>query len=295
MAGNTDAMVIPIVHVSVLVGAFAIFWFLALFCLLPVGLGRSRSRNRRAAQPMLLPKAGIATGIAAVLWVVFYALIAFGVFDLCQHDLRHERQRDDRHRRVHVAPAAGDDLDRGIGDEADAHAGGDGIGERDRQRRDQRGCGFGHVVPVDVLQALCHQRGDEDQRRRGGIGGHRARQRREEQAQQEQHCHDHRRQPGAAARLHAGGAFDISGDRRGAERGADHRADGVARQCAACVSVDGRSSSSFAWCATAVSVPEVSSMSISRNTSTPVTMAARPMRRRNAIAGRWARWRAAGR
>jgi len=32
--------------------------------------------------PKLLLKAGIATAIAAVLWVGFYILIAFGVFDL---------------------------------------------------------------------------------------------------------------------------------------------------------------------------------------------------------------------
>jgi predicted secreted protein len=82
MAGNTDAAVIPIVHGSVLVGAYAIFWFLALFCLLPVGLGEVDPETGAPLSPMLLRKAAIATVIAAVLWAVFYALIAFGVLEL---------------------------------------------------------------------------------------------------------------------------------------------------------------------------------------------------------------------
>ena len=81
MAGNTDAVVIPIVRGSVLVGAFVIFWFLALFCLLPVGLGEVDPETGAPLQPKLLLKAAIATGIAAVLWLGFYALFLAGVFD----------------------------------------------------------------------------------------------------------------------------------------------------------------------------------------------------------------------
>jgi predicted secreted protein len=82
MAGNTDAAVIPVVHASILVGAYVIFWFLALFCLLPVGLGEVDPETGAPLSPKLLLKAGIATAIAAVLWVVFCVLIAFGVVDL---------------------------------------------------------------------------------------------------------------------------------------------------------------------------------------------------------------------
>lgn len=82
IAGNTDAFVIPIVHWSVLVGAFVIFWFLALFCLLPVGLGEVDPETGAPLKPMLLRKAGIATAIAVVLWVVFYVLILTGVLQL---------------------------------------------------------------------------------------------------------------------------------------------------------------------------------------------------------------------
>jgi predicted secreted protein len=80
--GSSDAVVIPIVHGSVLVGGYVIFWFLALFCLLPVGLGEVDTETGAPLSPMLLRKAAIATVIAAVLWVAFYALIAFGVLDL---------------------------------------------------------------------------------------------------------------------------------------------------------------------------------------------------------------------
>lgn len=82
MAPNTDGTVIGVVHASVLVGAYAIFWFLALFCLLPVGLGEVDAETGAPLSPKLLLKAGIATAIAAALWAAFYILIAFGVFDL---------------------------------------------------------------------------------------------------------------------------------------------------------------------------------------------------------------------
>ncbi len=75
-------MTILIVHWAVLVSAFLIFWFLALFCLLPVGLGDVDPETGAPLNPMLGRKALIATGVAAVLWIVFYALILFGVLDL---------------------------------------------------------------------------------------------------------------------------------------------------------------------------------------------------------------------
>ena len=74
---------IGLVHGVVLVGAFAILWFLALFCLLPVGLGGERDPMSGAPlAPQIGRKALYALGIALVLWGVFYALIAFGILDL---------------------------------------------------------------------------------------------------------------------------------------------------------------------------------------------------------------------
>ena len=75
-------MTILIVHWAVLVSAYAIFWFLALFCLLPVGLGGVDRETGAPLNPQLLKKVGIATLIAIALWVIFYALIALRVFDL---------------------------------------------------------------------------------------------------------------------------------------------------------------------------------------------------------------------
>lgn len=70
------------VHGAVLVSAFAIAWFLALFCLLPVGLGEVDRETGAPKRAHLGRKALIATAIAAVLFAVFYALIAMGVLEL---------------------------------------------------------------------------------------------------------------------------------------------------------------------------------------------------------------------
>jgi predicted secreted protein len=75
--------VIGLIHGVVLFGSFAILWFLSLFCLLPVGLGSERDPDSGAPlSPMLGRKALIATGIAVVLWGMFYALIALKILDL---------------------------------------------------------------------------------------------------------------------------------------------------------------------------------------------------------------------
>ena len=74
---------IGLIHGVVLFATYAILWFLCLFCLLPIGMGAESDPDTGAPlTPMLGRKALIATGIAAVLWVVFYVLIAFKVFDL---------------------------------------------------------------------------------------------------------------------------------------------------------------------------------------------------------------------
>jgi predicted secreted protein len=66
-----------IIHGAILLGSFAIVWFLALFILLPIGL-------REDAEPTLklTTKFLIAFVIAVVAWGVFYGLIHFGVLDV---------------------------------------------------------------------------------------------------------------------------------------------------------------------------------------------------------------------
>jgi len=74
---------IALVHGVVLFGTFAILWFLALFCLLPVGMGSEVDADTGAPlSPRLGLKVMIAGAIAVGLWVVFYALIALKVLDL---------------------------------------------------------------------------------------------------------------------------------------------------------------------------------------------------------------------
>ena len=76
-------MTLPLgIHYVVLFSAYSVLWFLCLFCLLPVGLGAERDESGAALNPMLGRKALIATGMAAVLWVGFYAAIGFGWLEL---------------------------------------------------------------------------------------------------------------------------------------------------------------------------------------------------------------------
>jgi predicted secreted protein len=70
------------VHGAVLLSAFAGFFFLALFCLIPVGLGPVDPETGAPLSPMLGRKVLIALGIAAVLWIAFYLLILFKIVDL---------------------------------------------------------------------------------------------------------------------------------------------------------------------------------------------------------------------
>jgi predicted secreted protein len=66
----------------VLLSAFAGVWFLALFCLLPVGLGEVDRETGAPHSPRLLRKVGWATGIAVPLWLIFYALIVAHILPL---------------------------------------------------------------------------------------------------------------------------------------------------------------------------------------------------------------------
>ncbi|MGC9955213.1 MAG: DUF1467 family protein [Rhizomicrobium sp.] len=70
------------IHGAVLVSAFLILWFLALFCLLPIGLGAVDPETGAPVKPHLMRKAGIATVVAVVLWAVFYALIVTKVLNI---------------------------------------------------------------------------------------------------------------------------------------------------------------------------------------------------------------------
>lgn len=70
------------IHGAVLVSAFAILWFLALFCVLPIGLGAVDPETGAPLSPRLGFKVLLATGIAVVLWIAFYAAIALKIVEL---------------------------------------------------------------------------------------------------------------------------------------------------------------------------------------------------------------------
>jgi len=71
------------VHGAVLVSAFLIVWFVALFCLLPMGLGSAIDPDSGAPlKPQIGRKVLIATAIALVLWLAFYAAIALRLLDV---------------------------------------------------------------------------------------------------------------------------------------------------------------------------------------------------------------------
>lgn len=75
-------MTVLIVHWAALVSAFLVLWFLALLCLLPIGLGEVVAETGAPTNPRLLLKAAWATIIATVLWLIFYALILTGAIQL---------------------------------------------------------------------------------------------------------------------------------------------------------------------------------------------------------------------
>jgi predicted secreted protein len=79
----SDATIAIGIHYIVLFSAYAVLWFLCLFCLLPVGLGAERdSISGAPLSPMLGKKALISSVIAAILWLGFYAALRLGWMSL---------------------------------------------------------------------------------------------------------------------------------------------------------------------------------------------------------------------
>ena len=70
------------IHGVVLLSAFVVLWFLALFCLLPVGLGELDPETGAPLSPRLGLKMMIAAAFAAALWIAFYVLMLLNVVDL---------------------------------------------------------------------------------------------------------------------------------------------------------------------------------------------------------------------
>jgi predicted secreted protein len=79
----SDAAIGTFIHYVVLFSAYAVLWFLCLFCLLPVGLGTERDPDSGAPlSPKLGKKALISSVVAAVLWSGFYLAVTMGWVEL---------------------------------------------------------------------------------------------------------------------------------------------------------------------------------------------------------------------
>ncbi len=79
---NLDRTVAEILHPVMLLSAFAMLWFLCLFCIFPIGLGVVDPETGAPLRPRLGMKMLWATGIAVVLWLAFYFAIRTGWLQL---------------------------------------------------------------------------------------------------------------------------------------------------------------------------------------------------------------------
>lgn len=76
-------MTIPgFLHYVVLFSFYPVCWFLVFFCLLPIGMGEVDAQTGVPLNAHFGKKILWSSIAAAVLWVVFYAMIGFGWFDL---------------------------------------------------------------------------------------------------------------------------------------------------------------------------------------------------------------------
>jgi predicted secreted protein len=79
---NLDRALPGIIHPVVLLSAFAVLWFLCLFCIFPIGLGAVDPKTGAPLTPRLGMKMLCATVMATLLWLAFYLAIRFGWLDL---------------------------------------------------------------------------------------------------------------------------------------------------------------------------------------------------------------------
>lgn len=73
-----DRTVAGILHPVVLLSAFAVLWFLCLFCIFPIGLGAVDPETGAPLKPRLGMKMLCATVMAVVLWLAFYFAVRGG-------------------------------------------------------------------------------------------------------------------------------------------------------------------------------------------------------------------------
>ena len=147
-----------------------------------------------------------------------------------REELDEEEEGDDIGQNADVLGLAGEDLDHGVGDQAQTDGVADGAGHGHTDEHDGHRQHLIHIVEVDVLEALEHQHADVDERGGGRSAGDDGGDGGEEHAGEEENGGGQRGQTGAAAGLHAGGGFDKGGNGGGASGSARDRTDGVGEQ-----------------------------------------------------------------
>lgn len=125
---------------------------------------------------------------------------------------------------------AGEDLDDGVGDEADADGMADGAGDGHGDEHQRDGHHLVQIVEVHILQTHDHQHAHIDEGGGGGRRGNDGGDGGNEDAGQEENAGGEGGQACAAAGLHAGGGLHEGGDGGGTGAGAGHGADGVGQE-----------------------------------------------------------------
>ena len=151
-------------------------------------------------------------------------------WQLDQHVLEDEDNRQDVHKRGDLLGLAGCNVQYGVGDDTEADTFGDGVHERHREDADEcRDC-LKDVIPLDLADLLHHEETDHDQCGCSGEGRNRQEQRREEQGQQEQEACRDCSQTCASAFCDTGSGFYEGCDRGSTEYSAAHCADSVGEE-----------------------------------------------------------------
>lgn len=117
---------------------------------------------------------------------------------LHEKEVREERGGGDPHERAHLLEVAGHCGDDDVGDEAQADAIGDGIGERDADDDHEGRESLEDIGPIDLGDLAHHEEAHIHERAAGGGGADAADQRREERGEQEEHAGGHGGETGTA-------------------------------------------------------------------------------------------------
>ena len=147
-----------------------------------------------------------------------------------EEELQQEQRRDHIGQNGNLLGLAGEHLDDGVGDQAQADGVADGAGNGHSNEHHGNGDHLVHVAEVHVLQAHKHQHAHVDQGGGGGCRGDDGRNGGNEDAGQEEDPGGEGGEAGTASGLYTGGGFYKGGDGGGAGAGPCHSAKRIGEQ-----------------------------------------------------------------